>query len=455
MRDSDDRAGSRHRAATRADEADQSGAEFVPAREAAELLGVKLATLYAYTSRGLVQSVAADRGRRRLYRRSDLERLRARRDARAGHGPVAAAALRFGEPVLDSSITSISVESGPSYRGRAAAILAEERIPFETVAEILWTDLKAPLDDAEIVDDWRVGRLGVPAESLCALLPADASPLAVLALLVPALAARDPGRFTELTESVVPRARRLIRRMAAGLALARGEQAHAAALEAALSAPTLASAIAQALGARGGAAGIAAIDRALVLGADHELNASTFAARVAASTGADVYGGVSAALACLAGPRHGGASDRVEALLAEIGEPAEAERVVYARQRRGEAIDGFRHPLYPDGDPRGAMLFELAREIDADSPLVRTFGALVEAMAEAGAGHPNIDAGLVALAVSLGLPPGSAAGLFAIARSAGWVAHMLEQYQAGYLVRPRARYRPTLDTGQTIEDAGS
>ena len=86
---------------------------------------------------------------------------------------------------------------------------------------------------------------------------------------------------------------------------------------------------------------------------------------------------------------------------------------------------------------------------------MRTFGALVEAMAEAGAGHPNIDAGLVALAVSLGLPPGSAAGLFAIARSAGWVAHMLEQYQAGYLVRPRARYRPTLDTGQTIEDAGS
>lgn len=435
-------------------------AEFVPAREAAELLGVKLATLYAYTSRGLVQSVAADRGRRRLYRRSDLERLRARRDARAGHGPVAAAALRFGEPVLDSSITSISVEHGPSYRGREAATLASEHVQFEAVAEILWTEGQPMpgVDAEEMADDWRIGQLGVPASTLGSLLPDGAPPLTVLAALIPVLAARDPGRFTELTESVVPRARRLIRRMAAGLALVREESRREAAVEAALAAPTVASAIAEALGASRGARGVAAIDEALVLGADHELNASTFAARVAASTGADVYGGVSAALACLAGPRHGGASDRVEALVAEIHEPAQAERVVYARQRRGEAIDGFRHPLYPDGDPRGAVLIELAREIAPDSRAVSIFLALVDAMEAAGGGHPNIDAGLVALALALELPRGSAVGIFAIARSAGWVAHMLEQYQAGYLVRPRARYRPALDASPPLpaplKDAG-
>jgi citrate synthase len=241
--------------------------------------------------------------------------------------------------------------------------------------------------------------------------------------------------------------------MAAALALAPGARERESAVAAALRAPTVAHAIAEALGARGGEAGVAALDQALVIGADHELNASTFAARIAASTGADVYAGVAAALACLSGPRHGGASDRVEALVAEIGDPAEAERVVYARQRRGEAIDGFRHPLYPDGDPRGAMLIGLARELAPDSPSVRTLLALADAMAAVGAGHPNIDAGLVALALALELPPGSAVGLFAIARSAGWVAHMIEQYEAGYLVRPRARYRPAIDPGARLRAA--
>lgn len=428
--------------------------EFVGARRAAELLGVKLATLYAYTSRGLVQSVAGETGRKRLYRRSDLERLRARRDARAGHGPVAAAALRFGEPVLDSSITSISPERGPSYRGHEALALAHDRIAFESVAEILWH--AAPVADplrgvTAMSGDWTIDDLGVPLESACTLAPPETSPLATLAALVPLLAARDPGRFTDQRASVIARSRHLIRRMAAGLGLSREPSLRAASVAAALRAPTVASSIAEALDARGGAAGIAALDRALVLGADHELNASTFAARVAASTGADVYAGVSAALACLSGPRHGGASDRVEALLFEIGEPDNATRVVHARQRRGETIDGFRHPLYRDGDPRGAALIELARELAPESMPVRTFLALVDAMEEVGAGRPNIDAGLVALSLALELPAGAAVGIFAIARSAGWVAHMLEQYEAGYLVRPRARYRPPADVASTTE----
>lgn len=430
--------------------------QFVPARQAAQLLGVKRSTLYAYTSRGLVQSVSSDEGRKRLYRRSDLERLRARRDARAGHGAVAASALRFGEPVLDSSITSISREEGPSYRGQPAASLAAAGCSFESVAEILWSAPDGFAQDPGLAGNWMIEGLGVSHESLSALLPEPAPPpLAALALLVPALAIRDPGRFTEVTDRVASRGRHLIRRMAAGLSLVREIDQRGPALDSALAAPSVASAIAQALGARGGEAAVAALDRALVLGADHELNASTFAARVAASTGADVYGGVAAALACLSGPRHGGASDRVEALLAEIREPEDAERVVFARQRRGEAIDGFRHPLYPDGDPRGAMLIEMARELDTEGHSVRTFLALVDAMERAGAGRPNIDAGLVGLSLALQLPTGAAAGLFAIARSAGWVAHMLEQYQAGYLVRPRARYRPGFDKAHGMEEVGA
>ena len=113
--------------------------EALSAREAAAFLAVKLPTLYAYASRGLVRSIPAGKGRARHYMRADLERLRARRDARSGHGPVAANALQWGEPVLDSAITAISPEQGPLYRGRAAVDLAAADTPFESVAELLWS----------------------------------------------------------------------------------------------------------------------------------------------------------------------------------------------------------------------------------------------------------------------------------------------------------------------------
>jgi citrate synthase len=425
-------------AATRTRPAGNGAKDYLPAREAAALLDVKLATLYAYTSRGLVQSVPGPSGRARLYRRHDLERLRARRDARAGHGAVAAGALRFGEPVLDSAITSISATGGPAYRGFDAVGLAHGGATFEAVAELLWTG--APPGEGTGGDRWQSEGLGVSVDSLRDLLPETLPPLTGLAVLLPLLASRDPGRFAEGMDAVLPRARMLIRRMAAGLALTRPRSRSEGATALALGAGSVASTIAKGLTADCGEEGVAAINAALVLGADHELNASTFAARVAASTGADIYGGVAAALACLSGPRHGGASDRVEALVAEIGSPERAERVLHERQRRGEGIEGFRHPLYPDGDPRGAYLVELAHELAPTSTPVRAFAALSEAMQESGAGAPNIDAGLVALSLALGLPPGCAVGIFAVARSAGWVAHMLEQYEAGYLVRPRARY---------------
>src|SRR5512139_854751 len=111
---------------------------FVDARAAAKHLGIQVRSLYAYVSRGQIRSVPGDGGRPRLYALDDLERLRARRDARAGHGAVAAGALRWGEPVLDSAITAITAR-GPVYRGRLAVELAESGTPFENVAELLWS----------------------------------------------------------------------------------------------------------------------------------------------------------------------------------------------------------------------------------------------------------------------------------------------------------------------------
>jgi citrate synthase len=417
--------------------------EFLTAREAADLLDVKLPTVYAYTSRGLIQSVPGGKGRARRYRRRDLERLRARRDARAGHGPVAAAALRQGEPVLDSAITLISLERGPVYRGRAAIDLAREGRTFEWVAEGLWS---GDWSERPEPTGWQPISLGFDLEALRRVLPPRVTPLSVMSVSISLLAARDPGRFSWHPDAVLPRARGLLRRVVAVLALSLGEAASVEAVAKSLAAPTLADAIGAAFSRSLAAEERLALNRALVLAADHELNASTFAARVVASTGADVYGCISAALAALSGPRHGGAADRVDALLREAGPADRVEQVVHDRQRRGEVIEGFAHPIYsPHADPRGTLLIEMASELRGSSPEVQSVLALVDAMGQGGFGGPSIDVGLVAIARALALPVGTATALFAVGRTVGWVAHSLEQYEAGYLLRPRARYREEAD----------
>jgi citrate synthase len=187
------------------------------------------------------------------------------------------------------------------------------------------------------------------------------------------------------------------------------------------------------------------VDRTLILCADHELNASTFAARVAASTGADLYACLGAALHTLSGPRHGGASARVEALLGEIGSPDRVANALRERHARGEAVPGFGQLLYPQGDPRGRVLFQLAERATSSARRRSQYDCLIalkKAMQRAGHPGPNLDAGLVAITCALGLPQGSAAALFAIGRIPGWVAHTLEQRSQHYILRPRARYVP-------------
>lgn len=404
---------------------------YLSARHAAEFLDVKVATIYAYASRGMVRTMKDGRGRQ--YAADDLTRLKARHDARSGHGPVAAGALRWGEPVLESSITHIE-PTGPAYRGVPAVELASAGVSFEEVAELLW-----------------VGRLSeakpFPAGKLPGRLPSvpkGATRFAALSMAVASLAAADPHGFAGTPADALAPARALLRRLAAALAL--GERPGQVAP--ALAAPSIAAAAALALGLRR-RADIPAIDKALVLVADHELNASTFAARIAASAGADLYACVAAGLATASGPRHGAASARVETLVETTGKPENARKLVAERIRRGEEIPGFGHPLYPAGDPRAVPLLELARRHTSDRR-VATLLALIKAMRDAGREAPNIDVGIVALTLSLRLPPGSASGLFVLGRSAGWIAHALEQRASGVLLRPRARY-----IGPTPSVAGS
>ncbi len=407
----------------------------VSSAEAARLLGVKLPTLYAYVSRGLLRSLPAARGRARRYLRSDVEALSQR-------GPslrAAAGALRWGEPILESGITAMTPE-GPAYRGQLAVALAAAGAGFEAVAELLWTGTlpAAPLR-------WEAGEAPELAGVL-PLLPGDAPHASVFPLLVAARAASDAGRFDPTPEGVLPRARALIRLLAAGLALPRAPvRARRAAR-----AGRLCEVVARALFVPAEPAKLAAIDALLILLADHELNASTFAARIAASTHADLYAVLQAGLATLSGPLHGATSDRFEALLVEVGSPERAERVVQERARRGERIPGFGHPFYgAAGDARARALLERAWELGAGVPAVAVVNAVIGAMERAGKPPANVDSAAVALRAALGMPAGAVAGLFAVGRAAGWVAHALEQAATGHLLRPRARYKGPLPASET------
>lgn len=409
---------------------DNPSSKWLTARQAAARLGVKLQTLYAYASRGLVTSARGERGRPRLYSNDDIARLKARHDARAGHGPVAGAALRWGEPVLDSSLTAIGPR-GPCYRGHAAIDLARSDTPFEAVADLLWTDA-AP--DAS--RDWPTPSMGVPAARVVSLLGAETPPIRALYVLLAVLAAREPAMSWHDAPTIASRARSTLRRIAAALALPHGLARARAALEA----NGMGEIVAVALGARGVKEAGRAINRALVVIADHELNASSFAARVCASTGADLHACLLAACSALSGPRHGGVTAQVEALVFEAKRDDRAAATLRSRAARGDSVPGFGHPLYRDGDPRTAVLLETARELAPREPRLRTIEALVEAAADMAFGAPTVDIGLVALSFALGLGPGAALCIFAAGRSAGWVAHAIEQYEAGFLLRPRARY---------------
>ena len=268
-------------------------AAWIEAGAAAELLGVRRATLYAYVSRGLVRSVRALEGRSRRYLKADLERLCARRDAHSGHGAAAAGALRWGEPVLESELTQISA-AGPRYRGYAALELLD--VGFESTAELLWT---GTLPDRP--PRWRVCGLGVSPARLAALLPASARPLDAMILALAALEVAAPSRADPNEAAALARGRILVRRLVAGVAL----PARARVLPAALAADTVAASFLLALGARATPERVRAVDVALVVTADHELNPSSFAARIPASVGADLHAALGAAIQALSGPAHG------------------------------------------------------------------------------------------------------------------------------------------------------
>jgi citrate synthase len=439
---------------------------FLSAAEAAAALRVRSATLYAYVSRGLLRSEVDPEGRGRRYPAEEVEALARRAAGRRDPRQVARGALDWGLPVLDSRLTLIA-DGRIYYRGLDAVELTRTGETLERVAALLWLgDLAAPLPPAA------PGRLAV-LPRLEAQLVATRSwrPFQRLQALLPFATAEDPAAYDLRPPAVIASGAWLIQLSAAiAAATTRGlldqtQPASAAAqLAAAWSPPAGAGecarkagvgrARATAVGGGGSGSSAAALRRlleaALILCADHELNVSAFTARCVASAGAPPQAAVAAGLAALGGSRHGGQTERVEALLDEVSPTAirsvsrESGSILRDRLadrlRRGEEIPGFGHPLYRDGDPRARLLLDLAAASRPRSPHLEAASELAAAALELLGERPNLDFGLVTLARTLGLPPGAPLALFAVGRSAGWIAHVIEQYGDSRLIRPRARY---------------
>ncbi len=394
---------------------------FLTAKEAAAMLEISLPTLYAYVSRGLIRSEpGTGKSRARRYRRADVEALLARKALRQNPAQAAENALHFGAPVLTSAVTLI--EDGRFfYRGYEVTKLAQTT-SFEAVASLLWRDSLA-------TDDLFPPQLPPGLQQRMIAMQPILQPLPLFErfqVALPLLAGHDLAAYDLAATAVAQAGVRLLHLLSWAVT---GERPHAniaATLQQAWAPqiPTLQN----------------LFNTALILCADHELNASAFAARVVASAQANPYAVVQAGLAALQGARHGGHTERVVTLLREAGSEAGVRPAVAARLRRGEQIPGFGHLLYPNGDLRARLLLDLvAREFEGETA-VSTVQALIQVMAEATGQLPTIDLGLAALAVAAELPEGVPLALFALGRTAGWLGQAIEQYQEDQLIRPRARY---------------
>lgn len=384
--------------------------QLMTAPEAAEALSITLATLYSYVSRGLLRSVAAGKGSRaRLYYRDDVRALELRQMQRRTPAQVLEESLHWGAPLLDTSISKVA-DGRLYYRGQDACTLARTE-SLEEVAALLWDD-----DGSAVFhfsnDFKRASRAPIPVAFQIALARAAESDVGAHDLR-PASVRRSGARIVDLLARVAARGEGGVTDVASRL--------HGAWCP-----------------SRGRA--LPLLRAALVLCAEHELNVSAFVARCVASAGATPYAVVTAGLAALSGRHHGGATERVEALLDEA-QRLGAREAVNTRLRRGETdVPGFGHTLYPAGDPRATLLLAMLRERYPRAPGMQLTERIIEAVSTTVGEHPTIDLALCALSRTLQLPSGSPLVIFALSRTVGWIAHALEQYARQRIIRPRARY---------------
>ncbi|MEV7339153.1 citrate synthase [Streptomyces sp. NPDC093544] len=390
-------------------------------RETAELLGVKPETVYAYVSRGQLGSRREPGGRGSTFDAEEVEALARRNRRDTGGSPSTG-----GELSVRTGITLIA-EDRYYYRGVDATELAA-RHTYEEIAEWLWTG------------ELRPGvRFSAPEATVAATrravdaLPEHSGPTDRLRVAAIAASANDPLRYDLSEDAVLGTARTLIPTLVAALPPMRydprddGPLAHRLWTRLSGRTPDEAS--------------LRVLDTALGLLVDHDLAASTLAVRVAASARAHVYAAVSAGLGVLEGPLHGAASGLAHRLLLDVLEQGTAAPVIADELRAGRRVPGLGHRLYAGEDPRARALFALLEAVPGAAPALAAARDIVATTARHRPLHANVDLALAVLTVASGMPASAGETVFAIARTAGWIAHILEEYGERPLrMRPSGRY---------------
>ncbi len=366
------------------------------AAEASTSLGISRDTLYAYVSRGLVRAIQDPKdARKSLYDKRDIDELIARKRRGRSRKEIAVSTLHWGEPVLPSTITRIG-EGAFYYRG-ADAVALSQNATLEDVAQ-------------------RIARIPEAASSS---LQSDFSPPRLDNPLARMMQAMSEAAVEPHGQDGPAKGGRLLRKIALSAAGANDTQPM----------PTH-EILARAWSQDPRAPDV--LRRALVLCADHELNASAYATRVVASTGARLPACLLTGLAALSGPRHGGIIDIGRKWIRTAAQAVATDRPLDLPDG-DDPPPGFGHPLYPNGDPR-------ALELLKHCPPPADWTALIDHLGTEHGLHPSLDIALITLERQLNLPRGAGFGIFAVGRAVGWLAHIFEQRRSGRLIRPRAFY---------------
>lgn len=408
--------------------------DFLTAKQAMEFLDIRKQTLYAYVSRGLIRSMTQSGRANHLYLREDIEKMRARSQARSAHGVVAASAMNWGEPIIPTSITEITPE-GPCYHGRLAIELARSRIPYETVAELLWTGV---WHEETIRWDARPEALSLHNLRNAIIAPETNDQLMETFALFVLQLGMPHGSFAERVRSsrTLEAAREIMRALTGCFGyISKNRKFYS--ME---SGQPLIDGLMNALEVPNTDENWEALEALMVLFADHELSPGAFAARVAASSGANLNSCLASALCTTSGMQIGRLYDRVEEFLDRASSKSILVRRAEQLHERGSVVPGFVHPMYPNGDPRGRYLLDLVKRRKVQSKRLEAIYGFIDDVEKKLGIHPRHELAVMTVAIAIGLPEHCSGALFSLARTAGYVAHVQEQRLSGLLLRPRAKF---------------
>ena len=331
-----------------------------------------------------------------------------------------------------------------TYRGIDIHELARQS-SFEETTYLLWF---GNLPTRQALQDFtaalaRQRRLPEPVLTLMKDFPREATPMDALRTTLSALAFYDPQAHDNGRDANIAKAMRVTAQTATVVAAWEQLRRGRAPVEPDTAGSHAENFLRMLFGAEPDRLSARAMDLALILHADHELNASTFAARVTAATLADIYSAIVSAIGALAGPLHGGANEQVIKMLQKIGEPARVESYISERLEAHQKIPGFGHRVYRTEDPRATHLREMSRQLGEHTGNLRWYELsrkVEEVVMEKKHLYANVDFYSASCYFTMGIPIDMFTPVFAVSRVSGWTAHILEQYADNRLIRPRAEY---------------